>query len=341
MKGKIKAEEITDTDIKLGRWAALKSWVQAGFNIGWDLGQGLTLFLPKGLLQPFKNIAPQKSANRNHGKSWWQSLSMVDKFGYYSKKTIKGGFLTPAMYLAHYIVSPVLGISVGILAMLPGLVGGLVFNQHIRNLEYHYAVDVVNKHSATAVWGAIGMSALLTYSWIGGGFCMPGFTLPSIWLIPALSITPFLANWLVPMAVAYSLMVLLSVGQSFERVYDISKLFAFHSKDKQSWTFPLKGKINFRLKNESIKKRTKEMCLHEIEEMSKLYTQKSDEYRQQFEKDPYQRELTQKGLLTQYGLIGEQSKLIDALAKATDLDSKNVILDQREVSFALRISRIK
>jgi len=348
MKDKAKVEEgkiIGGEALQLSRWAALKSWMQAGLNIGWDLGQGLTLFLPKGLLQPFKSIAPQKNrdirTHRDRQKSWWDSLSIVDKFNHYSKHTIKGGFLTPAMYLAHYIVSPILGISIAILAMLPGMIGGLVFNQHIRNLEYHYAMDVVNKHSATAVWGAIGMSALLTYSWIGGGFCMPGFTLPSIWLVPALSVTPFLANWVVPMAAAYSLMILLSVGQSLERVYDISRLFAFHSKDKQSWTFSLKGTLNSKLKNEQIRARAKEICLHELDEMSKLYAQKADEYRQQFEKEPYQHELTQKGLLTQYGLIAEQSQLIDALAKATKLESKNDILDQRESSFTQRISDIK
>lgn len=334
-----------DTKSKPGRLAALKSWLQAGYNIGWDLGQGLTLFLPKGLFQPFKKIAPiqerHAKSKRAHSQAWWQSLAATDKFNYTAKRLIKNGLLTPAMYLANYIVSPILGLCMGFLSMFPGLIGGLVFNQHIRNLEYHYAINVVDQHSSTAVWGALGMGAIFTYTAMGGGFGIPGFTLPSFGLASALTVSPFLANWIVPMAAAYGIMILLSVGQAIDRVYDISRLFAFHSGAKQTWSFPLKGKLNFRLKNEAIKERTKSLCLSELKQMASLYTEKADEYRQQFEKEPYQENLTQKGLLTQYGLIGELSKLIDAVADAPDEVSKNKILDQREQSFSKRIKHIK
>lgn len=325
------------------RLDSFKSWITAGFNIGWDLGQGLVLFIPKGLLQPFSNISPtepkryKKKSNDLKNHKWWSSLSRTDKFNYYSKNAIQHGILTPAVLLANYLVSPLIGALMAVIAMIPGLLGGLIFNQKIRNQEYHYAMDVVNKYSATAVWGALGMSALLTFNYARGGFGIGAINIPSISLYlfstPAISMSPLVATWVLPLVVAYGLMVMLSVGQSLNRIYSISEKFATYSGESLSWRNMLKGTVDVELKDEAVRQHVNDLFSDELKRMSSLYTEKYDRLRQTLERDPTSSELAATGVLTQYQLMKQHRTFIRELKAAPDVKTQEQMIQAHRQAF--------
>lgn len=311
------------------RVEAFRSWIIAGFNIGWDLGEGLSLFIPKGLLQPFTKLSPRKPTRSHRKNTALQS------------KTSQYGLLTPAIWLAHYVLSPLLGASIALLALIPGILGGVFLNQKIRNLEYHYAMDVVNQYSGTAVWGAFAMSALLTYGWFSGSFILPAFTLPSIsfyyFATPALAISPLLATWLLPLAVAYGMMVLISVGQSLNRVYDITSKFSVYQGKTHRWPYMLRSTVDHALKNEYLKKEIHTLFKNELEKMAMYHDKCHDELRQRLERDPTLSELAGKGVLTQYQLMREQKDLLTQLKVTADQPTQQSIIQGRKMKFKQRI----
>ncbi|MCS5707440.1 urea transporter [Candidatus Berkiella cookevillensis] len=324
----IKSAEPTQTP-PYTRVEAFNSWIIAGFNIGWDLGEGLSLFIPKGLLQPFTKLSPRAST-RSHRENIATRLKMNQH-----------GLLTPAIWLAHYVLSPLLGAGIALLALMPGILGGLFFNQKIRNLEYHYAMDVVNQYSGTAVWGALAMSALLTYAWLSGSFSLPGFTVPSIsfyyFATPALAISPLLATWLLPLAAAYGMMVLLSIGQSVNRIYDITTKFSVYQGKTHQWPYTLRSTVDYELKNEYLKQEIHTLFQNELEKMATYHDKCHDELRQKLERDPTLSELSQKGVLTQYQLMREQKDLLTQLKVAFDKPTQQSIMQGRKMKFNKRI----
>lgn len=329
--------ETADTAQKPGRLSAIQSWAKLGFNIGWDLGQAAVLFIPMGLLSPIASIAPkqpQRPKRRAPKRdSWWQTLSLTDKFNLSAKKGVKMGLLTPAHYLAQYFISPLFGTLIGLISLGIGLVGGGIFNQHIYNTDYQYAMDVVRQYSATAVWGSLGMGAILTYTALGGGLTIPGFS------IFGLLISPFVANFIVPLSVAYALMAALGVGQAIDRIYDVTALFATHLGSKQKWAFNLSGVIKAKLKIPAIQNRTIEQFQQETWAMAKAYTTVENELRQKLERAPYTDELEQKGILNQWALHQDQLSFLNALAEAENETDKHQLLDQRQKEFQSRMKR--
>lgn len=327
----------TNTTEEPGRLSAIQSWAKLGFNIGWDLGQAAVLFIPMGLLSPITSIAPkrpQRSKPRVPKRdTWWQTLSLAEKFNLSAKKGVKMGLLAPAYYLAHYLISPLLGALIGLISLSIGLVGGGIFNQYIYNTDYQYAMDVVKEHSATAVWGSLAMGVLLTYTALGGGLSIPGFSLFG------LLISPFLANFIVPLSVAYALMAGLGVGQAIDRIYDVSTLFATHMGSKQKWAFHLGGVIKAKLKIPAIQNRTIELFQLETQAMAKAYTRAEDELRQKLERAPYKDELEQNGILNQWALHQDQLSFLNTLAEAVNETDKNQLLDQRQKEFQIRMKR--
>lgn len=312
---------------------AFNSWIIAGFNIGWDLGEGLSLFIPKGLLQPFAKVSPQALNTK--------SRSSQQSHRRYNAKTNQHGLLTPAVWLAHYVVSPLLGGVIALLALIPAILGGLVFNQEIRNLEYHYAMDVVNQYSGTAVWGALAMSVLLTYTWARDSFSLPAFALPSLsfyyFSTPGLAISPLLAAWLLPLTVAYGMMLLLSIGQSLNRMYDITSKFAVYQGEKHRWPYALRSVVDYELKNETLKQEVHVLFQSELEKMAVYHDKCHDQLRQILEREPTLLELSQKGVLTQYQLMREQKDLLTQLKVIPDKPTQQSIIQSRKMKFRQRI----
>lgn len=311
------------------RVEAFNSWIIAGFNIGWDLGEGLSLFIPKGLLQPFTKLSPRASTRSHH-----KNTASRSKMSQYA-------LLTPSIWLAHYVLSPLFGASIALLALIPGILGGFFFNQKIRNLEYHYAMDVVNQYSGTAVWGALAMSALLTYAWLSGSFSLPAFTVPSIsfyyFATPVLAISPLLATWLLPLTAAYGMMVLLSIGQSVNRIYDITSKFSLYQGKTHQWPYTLRNTVDYELKNEYLKKEIHALFENELEKMATYHDQCHDELRQRLERDPTLSELSRKGVLTQYQLMREQKDLLTQLKVTADEPTQQSIIQGRKMKFKQRI----
>lgn len=287
-----------------GRMKAFFSWITAGYRIGWDLGQGLVFFLPMGLLRPS-----------------------------YAKNNPPKGIFVPIGYLADYLISPLCGAFVGMICAFPGLLGGLFYKQEIKNQDYHYAMDIVKQYSATAVWGALVMSGLLTVSFIMGGASLPAISVPSLPLYlfstPALSMPALVVNLIMPIMLAYSLMVGLSVGQSFLRVYHLSERFALYQAEKSKWPYTLRTTVDHYIKDPHLNKKIHTLLQLELEQMSAQHTVSFDQLRQTLERDPTATELAQTGVLNRYELMRKQRDFVIELSNCSNETKQAALLESR------------
>lgn len=111
------------------RWHAFYTWCFGGFNIGWDLGQGLLNFLPQGFLGLLLPIE-------------------------------KDSKLFELPTLLNKLLGPLLGAAFVVVALIPAIVEGLIFKRPYKKFNDQWSTALVDKYGVRMFWGALAASVV-------------------------------------------------------------------------------------------------------------------------------------------------------------------------------------
>ncbi len=109
------------------RWHAFYTWCLGGFNIGWDLGQGLLNFLPQGFLGLLLPIE-------------------------------KDSKLFELPLLLNKLVGPIVGSVFAVIALIPAIIEGLLFKRPYKKFNDQWSTALVDKYGVRMFWGAMAVS---------------------------------------------------------------------------------------------------------------------------------------------------------------------------------------